>query len=596
MVERYFIRILMTIFILFFTIFSGLAQISFYGKVSKSKILIGEVFEISYIVEGGMFTELKLPKQDPAIKFLYGPDIGKPLKGGTIQCHIYAFKFKGISSGKVTIPSFNAQIDGKTVLLNSLSIEVIDPNNLVINSNNNEVNNNPVLSSKQQISNPVQNIEDKIKARNFIIATTDKQEYYVGEQITLQHKLYFLDEYTPSTIQRYPTVKGCFSYDLEVPEFNYGITTEKYQGKDYNALLFTKSALFASIPGKFIIDPLIVDGSVEVMIGSDLFKISKQKPIILTSKSIPITVNPLPAPPKGFSGGIGKFNISAEVDNHQVKAGEPVTLTYTVSGVGNIKLVDLANPMFTKAFETFDPTILEDVSTASGIVAGSKKFQYTLIPRVQGMQSIPATDFIYFDLGKRAYATIHLPEIILEVNGSNQKSNSSTSLPKQKDILGTKGGLVHTTNKHFFGSFGFVILSVVPFMAFFSIFLLKKQKQKNELLYAGKKALQVQLKQVHSNIGKESSEQFYISLSQLIRLFCAEQLGINTLEQTKESLEVTLLQKGLQVGDTAEIMQILSVCETALYAPQRGGDEQKLLLERTTQWMKKVEELFKENI
>lgn len=570
--------------------------VKFYCTASSQEVVVGEQVDITYTVTNGDLSKFRFPKIDPALKLVYGPSTYSSysyVNGYIETTKSYTYTLKAKSVGVVTIPPVTCGVNGKDAKCNALTIKVVEQKTSTPqNAPSTSVAPTP---PKTGYSEPLktENIDDKIRSRNFIVGTTDKKEYYVGEQITLQHKLYFLDEYTPMTVQKYPSVKGCFSYDLEGPNDNY-VYTEKFQGVDYNTLLYAKSALFASIPGKYTIDPLIVDGVVEVMVGFDNFKLRKERPIILTSNTIPIVVKPLPTPPKGFSGGIGKFNIQAEIDNNEVKAGEPITLTYTVSGTGNIKLVDLSNPTFSKAFESFDPTIQENVSTASGIVAGTKKFQYILIPRVQGKQQLPATDFIYFDLEKKEYATIHLPEIVIDVKGSIQTTSSSTKSSKEKKIYGIKDGEIHAEQKAFFGSIGFIVLSIAPFLMFLGIFFIKRNRAQNETQQLSQKAIRQQLKILQTNIDEGSAEQFYISLSQLIRLFCAEQFNINTLEKTKESLEAEFLQKGVSSADTSEIMQILTTCEHALYAPQSKENTRKELYERTNQWMKKIEGNFKE--
>ena len=61
-----------------------------------------------------------------------------------------------------------------------------------------------------------------------------------------------------------------------------------------------------------------------------------------------IQVDPLPGRPANFSGGVGKFNISASLNKTEVKAGEPLQLRVVVGGAGNLKLIKQPTIAFPK--------------------------------------------------------------------------------------------------------------------------------------------------------------------------------------------------------------------------------------------------------
>ena len=63
----------------------------------------------------------------------------------------------------------------------------------------------------------------------------------------------------------------------------------------------------------------------------------------------------MPNKPVGFSGGVGKFSISAQVDHATVKAGTPVTLRVVVGGTGNLRLIKQPIVTFPKDFDKYDP-------------------------------------------------------------------------------------------------------------------------------------------------------------------------------------------------------------------------------------------------
>ena len=52
----------------------------------------------------------------------------------------------------------------------------------------------------------------------------------------------------------------------------------------------------------------------------------------IVAPGVDIQVDPLPAKPVGFSGGVGKFSISAKLDKKEVKAGDPKPEAYQAAG------------------------------------------------------------------------------------------------------------------------------------------------------------------------------------------------------------------------------------------------------------------------
>src|SRR4029450_11656397 len=66
-----------------------------------------------------------------------------------------------------------------------------------------------------------------------------------------------------------------------------------------------------------------------------------REPIELSSEPVALDVLPLPdqGKPAGLSGAVGRFALDVRAAPLDVTAGDPVTLTYTVSGAGDLSSV-----------------------------------------------------------------------------------------------------------------------------------------------------------------------------------------------------------------------------------------------------------------
>src|SRR5207302_5111976 len=138
---------------------------------------------------------------------------------------------------------------------------------------------------------------------------------------------------------------------------------------------------------------------------------------VLRTEPIGITVKPLPDPkPSGFKGAVGEYSLTAQVDKQKLAVGEPLTLTLTVAGKGNIKsLPDLTIPPLTN-FRTFDANAATNIEKKDGEVTGSKVFKTVLIPTASGELVIPPVPFAYFDTSADVYRTVKSHPLVIHVS------------------------------------------------------------------------------------------------------------------------------------------------------------------------------------
>jgi hypothetical protein len=119
------------------------------------------------------------------------------------------------------------------------------------------------------------------------------------------------------------------------------------------------------------------------------------------------TVQVLPLPegkPESFTGAVGTFTIKATLDKLQARTNDALTFVLTVSGSGNLRLIEAPAVSFPPDFEVYDPKTT--VPAGATDVSGYKTFEYLIIPRHSGTYSIPGVAFSYFDPTARQYKTL----------------------------------------------------------------------------------------------------------------------------------------------------------------------------------------------
>lgn len=136
--------------------------------------------------------------------------------------------------------------------------------------------------------------------------------------------------------------------------------------------------------------------------------------------SAPVTLDVLPLPKTGelpgFTGAIGHFQLEPpRISPFEVRAGDPVTLTVTVKGDGNISRFPLPRPISTSFWQVFSPTAEVQVPGPSAY-SGMRSFSYTLIPLSDRLRATPAIPFAFFDPLQKSYVDITIPPVPLKVN------------------------------------------------------------------------------------------------------------------------------------------------------------------------------------
>lgn len=145
--------------------------------------------------------------------------------------------------------------------------------------------------------------------------------------------------------------------------------------------------------------------------------------------ALAIRVLPLPAEgrPEGFSGGVGRFTITASADATEVPAGQSLRLILSVTGEGNLSAVAPPRLDGLAGFHV--------VGRLDGGDAAKRTFTYEIEPTGADVKEIPSIVLAYFDptppAGYREARTPPLPLRVLP------RHPPATTLPSKDDGGGT---------------------------------------------------------------------------------------------------------------------------------------------------------------
>ena len=240
--------------------------------------------------------------------------------------------------------------------------------------------------------------------------SVDNDRPYLGQQITYIFQIYRgpgLPILSGRVRREPPGFAGFWnSHTTEPREYNETIDSLEYTVNEW------RTALFPTVVGAVTIDP----ASLLVPVNAS------GATAVLESAPVMVEVRPLPprAPPE-FTGAVGRFEISAEVDVTAVTVNQPVRFMATVSGNGNIEaLPQPAWPEFA-GWRVIESPVRSDSHVVAGEVTGSRIYELLLVPEQVGEMTIPEIRYPYFDPGLEEYvqaATAPIAVSIASADGS----------------------------------------------------------------------------------------------------------------------------------------------------------------------------------
>jgi tetratricopeptide (TPR) repeat protein len=312
--------------------------------------------------------------------------------------------------------------------------------------------------------------------------------------------------------------------------------------------------------------------------------VEKKRNII--AQGMTVQVDPLPQKPSNFSGGVGKFTISASLDHPKVKAGDPVKVRIVVGGNGNLKLIKQPELVLPKDFDKYDAKVTDKTKlTASGLT-GNMLYDVLIVPRNQGKYQLQPIELTYFDTSANKYKTIRTSPMILEVEKGSGKVGdvADYSQPKDKDIRFIHNGApeVVKPNDYFFGSTLYIILNALVVLIFF-VLLIVFRKQAMEMAnidaMRGKKANKVagkRLKLAAKLMAEGKSSEFYDEVLRALWGYVADKLSIPVSQLSRENIAEKLSARNASQSDIDTFLEALDECEFERYAPgDAAGNMQK---------------------
>lgn len=553
---------------------------------APSRVSAGENFRIAYTINTQDVEDFKAGNIPSGLELIAGPYTSQQSSYQMINGHTsssssitFTFTLYAGKDGSFVVSPAHARIRGKWVASRPVRITV---SGRARNGGGAPQMHQDAGGQQEEIAPAGSAITGKDL---FIKVTANKYRVHEQEPVLLTYKVYTLVDLTQLE-GKMPDLTGFHSQEIPLPQ-QKSFHVERVNGRPYRCVTWSQYLMYPQMTGALKIPSITFKGIVvqqnrnvdpfEAFFNGGSGYVEVKRNIV--APGVDIQVDPLPAKPVGFSGGVGKFNISAKLDKNEVKAGDPVTLRVVISGLGNLKLIKQPVVEFPKGFDKYDPKITDKTKLTNAGVGGSMVYDYLAVPRNQGTYTIPSVSFIYYDVNANAYKTLHTQQFVVHVApGDGKGSSESFDNPEDNDIHALKTGPSDSTSvgDFFLGSAAYWISLLLPLIAFVVLLIIFRQRaieNADVVKMRGKRANKIarkRLKKASRLMFEHNSAEFYDEVLRALWGYVSYKLNMPVESLSKENIKEKLASRGVNEDILGKFISALEECEFERYAP---GDE-----------------------
>ncbi len=591
---------------------------------APAQVIVGRPFQFTYTVNQRA-KDLRAP-EFTGFDYIAGPYTSQSSSTSFVNGRrsstftmTFTYTLMAQKEGSFSIPPATINVGGEHYTSNGVKITVLPEDQPQSNSGSGQTSNSG--AAQQQGGQTAQRTSTGPEQGNIFVRTlVSKTKVYEQEAVLLSYKVYVagvdLKQFTNNT--SLPDFTSFLQQKIDLNDVQ--LELENYNGRNYQTATIYSTLLYPQKSGDITIDPasfeavlLVPNQARSRSIFDDFFNSYTTATRTLRAPGATIHVTPLPAgKPASYAGGVGKFTMDAKLSSTDVKANEAITLTLTIRGAGNMKLLKTPAVDWPEGFEQYDPKVTNNFKTSTAGMSGTRTIEYLAIPRAAGDYVLPPVQFGYFDTEKGQYQELSTPEYTLHIaRGAGDASTaagtpSSVSYVNKEDIRELGSDIRYISAARFtpvtgtpsplarisFGSWQMWLLYAGPLaiaLLLFAIFRKRirenadiigvRKRQANSVARKRLKKAKSLLSQLDNPSAKRSvsgsglssiSEAFFEEIERASLQYLSDRLSIPTADLNKDTITSTLRAKSVPEDLIDRTNRVLSDAAFARYAPAMG--------------------------
>ena len=347
---------------------------------APNHVAVGEQFRLAYRADSSDASGFTMGNIPSGIEIIHGPSTSiqsnySTVNGKTTQSSskIYTFTMIANRKGTYTFPPAKVTVKGQTVYSDAVTIEISGE------AGNDDTPNSPTSAAGNA------NSDNDL----FVKATLSKNRVYEQEPVVLTYKIYSLVNLA-TVDSKTPDIRDCIVNEINLSQQKQ-FKTEKYNGKNYQTVVWTQYVLYPLRAGEITIPEITYDGTVvqrnrnanrfDELFNGGYTEIKKQ----IKAPSVTLHVDSLP------------IFVKATLSKNRVYEQEPVVLTYKIYSQVDLTTVNNKTP-------DIRDCIVNEINLSQQKQFNTEKYngrnyqtvvwtQYVLYPLRAGEITIPETTF-----------------------------------------------------------------------------------------------------------------------------------------------------------------------------------------------------------
>ncbi|MBD3367733.1 MAG: hypothetical protein GF405_06120 [Candidatus Eisenbacteria bacterium] len=546
------------------------------ASVDRTTVELNGRLGYTITVEGTMRSvpDPKLPELEPAFTvYSSGSSTNMSWVNGRMSSSkTWRFTLVPQSTGPFTIGPAEVEFGGSVYRTEPIEVEV--------------VGSSPVRSDRPEEEREPTGAEPGGRDV-FITTSVDKERAYVDEQITLSFRFYRRVALWDQPRYEAPEVTGFWVEDLPGEDR----FTETIDGKRYEVIEL-QTALFGAASGTATIGPAKLAYRLEGEPFTFFSRPGRER--LLETDPIEVEILPLPSEgrPEVFDGAVGSYGLSAALETNEVAALDPVTLTVTIQGTGNISTVPAPSLPELPDFRIYESGTSSSTSKEGGVVRGRKSFEYVLVPQAEGTRTIPALELAFFDPETGSYRTVRTEPLTLTATEPSEAADAGTGAVRSgitrvgRDIryIREPDGVLEVAAAPVHRRPAFLWLQLIPAGAIVAAWMYRRRRD----LFAADRGLEryvrapgrarSELKEARRLVDAGDVSGLCTTLARVTVDFLADRLSIPARGMTMRELESALRRAGVSDDVTDCVRRLLSECDLGRFAAGSESVDARRLL------------------
>jgi MYXO-CTERM domain-containing protein len=537
------------------------------AEVDKTELAVGEILNLAVTIVGPPNPrEPDLPDVD-GLELTAPPSTFREtsIRNGTIRSRVsYHYRLVATKEGKVTVGPLNVTISGQAY--------ETDPIQVTILRGLGEATTAPDQTQAQQSEPDPDSAGPTGSERIFVEAFVDDENPYLGQQITYTFRFY--------RRSAFPAFGRFGQPRYQAPDFGgFWNNQETKQNQLDETIGFNRytvvelqTVLFPSVVGPTTIEQAMLT------IPGDGF----DSPTRLAADPIIMNVRPLPpSAPGQFTGAVGKFELDAKVNDTTGKVNEPLTLTVTVLGEGNIEtLPDPAWPDF-EDWRVFESQARTASRVVDGKLTGNRTYESILVPEKAGALVIPEIGYSYFNPETGEYmaaitdpiamsiaeadGSFPLPPLLSDGRGTVERTGSDIRHIKPVPSALGRPGTALTSNVTYWAAWGLPLFALAGAVAW---------QRRRTLIEGDNPAIRRRNARLDAQAtltkARQSGENPQAIVGQVLISYISALLRSPVVGLTNEALASKLLAVGVNSDLVQQVEDALRAGDMAKYAPVKS--------------------------